>query len=115
MTGTLRAYLAAIALAAIAAAAIAAAGCTPAPGTAATAPAQQDAVLRFACDVADAELWVNDRFVAPIGRLSKGIALSPGSHRIEVRHDGYHTHYEEVTVTPRQRRTVTVELAEILP
>lgn len=86
----------------------------PAP-SARTPVAKDDAVIKIVCGVADAELWVNDRFIAHVGKLRRGIALSPGEHRLELRHDRHHTHYELLAITARERRTLTVELAEILP
>lgn len=74
-----------------------------------------DAIVEIECSVADAELWVDERFVAEIGHLRAGIALGPGPHRIEVRHDRYHTHYTEITVKARERRKLSIEMAEILP
>lgn len=76
---------------------------------------KNDAVIQIQCEVGDAELWVDDRFVAHVRSLRRGIALSPGEHRLEIRHDRHHTHYEILTVTARERRTLTVEMARILP
>lgn len=91
------------------------AACPGSRGASPTGVGKNDAIVLIQCEVADAELWVDDRFVAEVGRLRRGIALSPGDHRIEVRHDRYHTHYEEIQVAARERRTVAVELAESLP
>lgn len=74
-----------------------------------------DAIIVFHSEVEDAALWVNGRFVAQLGVLQKGVALSPGTHRIEIRHDDYHTRYIELTVGKRERRTIDVEMAPILP
>ncbi len=76
-------------------------------------PARDDAIITFDCAVADAEVWVDERFY--VDGLKRGIAVGAGSYRIEVRHDRYHTFYLEVTVKARERRPITVELAEILP
>ena len=81
------------------------------PGT----PAKNDAIIQIECDVAEAELWVNERFIAHMRNLRRGIALSPGEHRLEFRHDGHHTHYELITVAAKERRTLTIDMAEILP
>ena len=83
------------------------------PARTVSEPARDDAIITFDCAVADAEVWVNERFYAD--GLKRGIAVSAGSYRIEVRHDRYHTFYLELTVKARERRPVTVELAEILP
>ena len=63
----------------------------------------------------DAALWVNGRYVAQLGELRGGISLSPGTHRVEIRHDDYFTQYEEITVVARERRRIVIELAPVLP
>lgn len=84
------------------------------PSSAATARADA-AVLAFDCPVADAEVWIDGRYQAPCGQLGGGVRLAPGAHRIEVRHDRYHAFYDTVEVAAKERRRVTVELAEVLP
>ncbi len=79
-------------------------------------PTRQDpdaAVISFDCPISDAEVWVDGRFFEE--GLRRGIAIGPGTYRIEIRHDRYHTFYAEVTVEKRARRVITVRLAEILP
>lgn len=73
-----------------------------------------DAVILVQSNVPDAELWVDERFVAPVGALQGGVALRPGTHRIEVRHSRYHSFYETVTVGARERSTLEVRLVPIL-
>lgn len=90
-------------------------GCSAPAQSVRSKVARNDAVIEIECSVAEAELWVNDRFIAHVGKLPKGIALSPGEHRLELRHDRHHTHYEMLTVSARERRTLTVQLAEVLP
>jgi len=72
-----------------------------------------DAVILFDCPVADAEVWLNGQYL--VDALRRGISIAPGTHRIAVRHDHYHTFFAEVTVSKGQRRVVEVRLAEILP
>ena len=76
-----------------------------------------DAVVTFdhVAGAADATLWINGHYVGELGALAKGVALSPGEHRLEIRHDEFFTQYVELILGKRDRRTVTVELAEILP
>jgi len=98
-------------VAALALAAVLLAGC---PGGAAQAKRRAgDAVIQFHCPVADAEVWVDGQYV--VEALRRGISIAPGTHRIEVRHDRYHTFYAEVTVRKNERLVVEVRLAEILP
>ena len=59
-------------------------------------------------------MWVTERRVGFVIDLDGGIALSPGKHRLEVRHDRFHTHYRMLELAPKQRTTVPVELAALL-
>lgn len=90
-------------------------GCSNPPTANPTAVAKSDAIIAIECNVAEAEVWVNDRFVAHVRGLRGGMGLSPGTHRIEFRHDHHHKHYEILTVQARERRSLTVEMAEKLP
>jgi hypothetical protein len=75
-----------------------------------------DAVVAFDCPVRDASVWVNGRYIQPIRDLAGGIALAPGKpHFVQVKHDRYHTFYAELTLTKRERRTIVVRMAEVLP
>lgn len=74
----------------------------------------RDAVILVQSNVPDAELWVDERFIAPVGALRAGVSLRPGAHRIEVRHPRYHSFYETVIVQERERSTLDVRLVPIL-
>jgi hypothetical protein len=74
-----------------------------------------DAVVKIQTDVKDASLWVDGHFIGPIGGLRGGIAVEPGKHRLELRHDAYWSHYEELDLAPRQELSLVVELAPVLP
>ncbi|MCA9673981.1 MAG: hypothetical protein KC464_02985, partial [Myxococcales bacterium] len=74
-----------------------------------------DAVLRFDSAVAEAGLWVDGRYIGPVGALAGGVALTPGPHRFEVRDDDHFSWYAELTVAAGERRTIAVELAPRLP
>ena len=78
-------------------------------------PDADDAVVRVRTAVKDASLWVDGRFIGPIGGLSGGVALEPGKHRFELRHDEYFSHYEELDLAPQQQVQLDVEMAPILP
>ena len=73
------------------------------------------AVLVVESSVADADLWVDGRYIAQLRDLRRGVPLPPGRHQIEIRHDRYHAHYAEVTLVKGQHTRLTVELAEVLP
>ena len=78
-------------------------------------PDADDAVVKIQTEVKDASLWVDGRFIGPIGGLRGGIAVEPGKHRLELRHDAYWSHYEELDLAPRQQVSLVVELAPLLP
>lgn len=78
-------------------------------------PDGDDAIVKLRTDVKDASLWVDGRFIGPIGGLSGGIAIEPGKHRFELRHDDYFSHYEELDLAPRQTVQLDIELAPVLP
>jgi len=74
-----------------------------------------DAVVIFKSAVGDAALWVDGRYIGPIESLRGGVAVTPGAHRFELRHDAYFSHYEQLELAPRERRTLEIDLAPILP
>lgn len=78
------------------------------------APAPARAVLVVRAPVADAMLWVDEKPIGEVGTLPGGVALAPGEHRVELRHDRYHTRYLLVTLAPGEKKAVDVTMAEEL-
>lgn len=76
---------------------------------------RDDAIVRLRSNVRDAQVYVDGRFVAPLDAVRAGIAVEPGVHRFELRHDDYFSSYLELTLARAERRDVTVEMAPILP
>jgi hypothetical protein len=74
-----------------------------------------DAIITFAANVRDANLFVDGKFIGPIGVLKGGIAIEPGKHRFEVRHEDYFSAYVEVDAKRAERRKLEITLAPILP
>lgn len=73
------------------------------------------AILRIRCDVPDAVIWIDETMAGLVADVpGGGIRLRAGQHRIEIRHDRYHTRYLEVTLRPGENRTLDVRLAEVL-
>ncbi|HVK72519.1 MAG TPA: hypothetical protein VM734_04340 [Kofleriaceae bacterium] len=97
------------------AAALGLAACASSATSRTTGADADDAVIRIRTDVPEAALWFDGRFIGPVGGLRGGIAVEPGKHRLELRHDEYHSHYQELELAPRQRVTLDVELAPVLP
>lgn len=75
----------------------------------------RDGVVLIKCRVADAEVWVDGRFVREMSEVRRGLALAPGVHRIEVRHADYHALYFRVDVGPSSRSVLEADLAARLP
>lgn len=90
-------------------------GCGGGPSAGVNKPQRNDAILHFDTPVKNAEVYVDGRLIRRVRELRGGLALSPGSYRIEIRHDHYHSLYLELTVEKRERRTIPVKLAPILP
>ena len=78
-------------------------------------PSASDAIVRVRSNVHDAQVYVDGRFLAPIGSLRGGIAVEPGTHRFELRHDAYFSRYVEVTLGRAERKQIEMDLAPILP
>jgi hypothetical protein len=89
-------------------------------GACAAGPARAPAagptgVLVVRCPVADAVLVVDEQPIGELAELSGGVRLRAGEHRLELRHDRYHTRYALVTVAPGETRALDLTLAEALP
>jgi hypothetical protein len=84
-------------------------------GAAKSSSSSRDAVVRITSNVAEASLFVDGRFLAPIGLIRGGVALSPGRHRLELRHDGYLARFIELELAPAERKQVDAQLFPVLP
>jgi hypothetical protein len=74
-----------------------------------------DAIFWVKSNVPSAGLYVDGRFVGPVGGLKGGVAVVPGKHRLEVRHDDYFARYVEVDLARAERKRLEIELAPVLP
>lgn len=74
-----------------------------------------DAIIHVKSNVRDAQVYVDGRFVAPLQALRGGVAVTPGTHRFELRHEDYFSAYLEMKVARAERRSVAMELAPVLP
>lgn len=91
---------------------LALAACAGAPSR---APGSADAVLRLSCNVPEAALFVDGRYLAPVGLLRGGVALAPGRHRFELRHQGHLPKLWELELAGAERKAVTIELYLVPP
>ncbi len=76
---------------------------------------RDDAIVKLASNVLDAQLYVDGRFIGPLRALRGGVAVEAGTHRFELRHDSYFSSYLELTLARAERKTVSLEMAPVLP
>ena len=69
-----------------------------APGAAANRVTSGASIIYITSNVGDAQVYVDGRFIAPLDALRGGVAVAPGAHRVELRHDDYFSSYREVQV-----------------
>jgi hypothetical protein len=74
-----------------------------------------DAIVKLASNVTDAQLYVDGRFIGPLAALRGGVAVEPGTHRFELRHEDYFSSYLELTLARAERKQIAVEMAPVLP
>jgi len=74
-----------------------------------------DAIIYVTCNVRDAQVYVDGRFVAPVEALHGGVAVSAGAHRLELRHEDYFSSYAELQLARAERKRLALDLAAILP
>jgi hypothetical protein len=86
-----------------------------APATAANRVTSSAAIIYITSNVGDAQVYVDGRFIAPLDALGGGIAVAPGTHRVELRHDEYFSSYREVQVARAARQKLAIEMAAMLP
>jgi len=77
--------------------------------------AKSDAIVYLKSNVSDAQVYVDGRFVGPIGNVRGGIAVDPGRHRLELRHDDYFSRYVELDLARAERKRLQLEMAPVLP
>jgi hypothetical protein len=85
------------------------------PKIAGTGVTAEDAIVQITSNVRDAQLFVDGRLVAPLDKLGGGVAVEPGHHRLELRHDDYFSSYVELELARAERRKIVIEMAGILP
>jgi hypothetical protein len=76
---------------------------------------REDAVVVLKANVRDAQLYVDGRFIGPLDAIGGGVAVAPGMHRFELRHEEYFSAYLELELAKSERKKLSVELAPVLP
>jgi hypothetical protein len=74
-----------------------------------------DAIVYIRSNVRDAQLYIDGRFIAPLDVLRGGVAVEPGAHRFELRHEDYFSTYLELALARAERKRIAIEMAAILP
>jgi hypothetical protein len=90
-----------------------AAACGPRIGP--TGVTADDAIVYLQSNVRDAQVYVDGRFIAPLEALGGGIAVEPGTHRLELRREDYFSSYLELAVARAERKKIALDMAAILP
>ena len=85
------------------------------PGTAANRVTSGASIIYITSNVGDAQVYVDGRFIAPLDALRGGVAVAPGEHRVELRHDDYFSSYLEVQVAHSARQKLAIDMAPMLP
>lgn len=75
----------------------------------------EDAIFYIRSNVNDASVFVDGRFLGPITVLKGGIAVEPGKHRLELRHDDYFSRYVDLDLARAERKKLLITLAPVLP
>lgn len=90
---------------------VVACGPKPAPSGA----GQGDAIVYVKSNVGDAQVYFDGRFVGSVSILRGGVALDPGKHRVELRHDDYFSRYVELDLHRAEHKQLELQLAPVLP
>jgi PEGA domain len=88
------------------------AGCASAPPP---RMSPNDAVMYLTSNVNDAAVYVDGRYVGSITLVKAGIAVDPGKHRVELRHDDYFSRYAELDLKRSEKKKLDLDLAPVLP
>ncbi len=75
----------------------------------------EDAIFYIRSNVGDANVFVDGRFIGPVTVLRGGIAVEPGKHRLELRHDEYFSRYVDLDLARADRKKLLITLAPVLP
>ena len=89
------------------------AACGPKPAPNGVTP--NDAIVFVKSNVADAQIYVDGRFIGPVSYVHGGIAVDPGHHRLELRRDDYFSRYVELELHRAERKRLELEMAPVLP
>ena len=93
--------------------ALALAACGPKPEP--NAIPREEAIVYVRANVGEAQVLVDGRLVGSVHGVRGGIAVEPGHHRLELRHDDYFSRYVELDLHRSERRKLQLDMAPVLP
>jgi hypothetical protein len=71
--------------------------------------------VRVECNIPDATVWIDDLLAGSTKEWkSEGHQIRAGFHRIEIRHPGYYSFFQEVDLPAGSRTVVNANLRELL-
>ena len=70
--------------------------------------------FRVECNVPDATLWIDDALVGTAKSWESARNIRAGFHRIEVRHPGYYSFFQEVELAGGSEVVVNAKLRELV-
>jgi hypothetical protein len=72
------------------------------------------ALVYVRCPVPDAYVWVDERVIGRVDEVQGGMRVKAGTHRLQLRHDRYHTRYVELELAAGETKTLDLTLSELL-
>ena len=67
--------------------------------------------LMIVCEPGDAGVYIDDQYMGQVSALSRRpLRLPAGPHRIEIRRDGFFSHFAEITIDEGVRQKLAVKL-----
>ena len=71
--------------------------------------------VRVECNVSDATVWIDDLLAGSAAEWKgEGHQIRAGFHRIEIRHPGYYSFFQEVDLPAGSHTVVNAKLRELL-
>ena len=89
------------------------AACGPKPEL--NAIPRDEAIVYVRGNVGEAQVLVDGRLVGSVRGVRGGIAIEPGHHRLELRHDEYFSRYVELDLHRAERKKLQLDMAPVLP
>lgn len=100
---------------AVTALALGAAGCKPQYSYVDIPARAPEGLIRVEANLPGARIYVDDFLAGTVAQVQRrGVPVQPGVRRIELRQDGYHSHYQIVTVVKGSPVTVRAQLLPVL-